>query len=95
MGWEIALIIWTVCAVTAWAIAHVKGAPDEVTWGVLGLLFGPFGVLAAIVVAKPGPPAEAAPVAAVPLGDACPKCGKRRVSAYQRCQGCAADLGVV
>jgi len=95
MDWTLAIILWTACAVAAWFIAHTKGAPDEVAWAVGGLLLGPIGVLGAIVLAKPAPPAEAAPVAAVPLGDPCPKCGKRRVSAYRRCQGCGADLGAV
>ena len=90
--WEIAILVWVACAVVAWAIAHVKGAPDEVTWGILGLLFGPFGVMAAIIVAKPAAPAGE-PAAAVAMGEACPKCGQRRTSAYVRCMKCGAELG--
>lgn len=91
--WEIAILVWVACAVVAWAIAHVKGAPDEVTWGVLGLLFGPFGVLGAIIAAKPAVAAPPAPAVAVAMGEACPKCGTRRTSAYVRCMKCGAELG--
>ena len=89
----LAIIIWTACAVVSWWIANTKGAPDAARWGVIGLLLGPLGVIMAIVAAKPAAPADPAPPASTPPGSLCPKCGKRRVSAFRYCQGCGADLG--
>ncbi len=53
---EFSILIWTICAVVAWWIAHTKGAPDAGTWAFVGLLLGPIGVLLAIAMAKPAKP---------------------------------------
>lgn len=91
--WMVPILIWTACAVVSWWIAQSKGASDAARWGVIGLLLGPIGVIWAIVAAKPAAVADPTPPAITPIGGSCPKCGKRRVSAFRYCQGCAADLG--
>ncbi len=56
----VAVIIWILCGIASFAIARGRGATNAGTWFVHGVLFGPFGVLAALIGVKralPQPPA--------------------------------------
>ena len=46
--------------VLAFMIARSKGAPNALTWGLLGVLFPLFGVIGAAIFAKPAVPAQLA-----------------------------------
>lgn len=47
MEWLIVLILWLVCGMLALQIANQRHAVNPMYWMVMGLLLGPFGVLAA------------------------------------------------
>lgn len=53
MDYSIILVIWIVCGIAALLIAQNRAATNAVTWFVVGVLFGPIGVLLAIIGAKP------------------------------------------
>lgn len=66
--WLIAAAIWLICAIGAYLIAGQKGDPNPGTWGIVGFLFGPFGLVAAAVFAKPPKSGT--------VGRICAHCGK-------------------
>ncbi len=68
---EIAMVVWAACGLIA---AYIAGEKDRSLggWFLIGVLFGPFGVLAAIVVGHGEP---------VPQGMrkvTCPRCSARQ-----------------
>ena len=98
MDYTVAAVVWFVCALAAYAIAKAKGAPNVGTWTLLGFFFGPFGVIGALIFAKPATITSAAPTAWVATpgvagGSAfCPNCGTQRVGAFQFCRSCGFDF---
>lgn len=49
---EVTILVWVVCGVASFAIAQSRGATNAVTWFFVGLLFGPIGVILAVVGSK-------------------------------------------
>jgi hypothetical protein len=58
---EITILVWIVCGIGAFLIAQNRGATNAPTWLLVGILFGPLGILLAAVGAK-GPGVAKAPV---------------------------------
>jgi RNA polymerase subunit RPABC4/transcription elongation factor Spt4 len=54
------IAIWLICGVLAAIVSSSKGR-NGCGWFVLGFLFGPLGLLAAVGMSKPAPPATAVP----------------------------------
>jgi hypothetical protein len=58
MDLSVVVILWIVSACVCWFIADSRDAPDPLTWAVIGVVFGPLGILLALVAAKPKAQAE-------------------------------------
>jgi uncharacterized membrane protein YhdT len=52
-GYEVYILIWIVCGISAFLIAQSKGAKNLGTWFLVGILLGPIGIIAAAFMAKP------------------------------------------
>lgn len=82
------LAIAAVCAFATGAIASSKGR-SGLGWGWVGALFGPIGVLAALVAAPAVTRVEPVDAEArIP----CPHCAEMIMPAARKCRFCGADL---
>lgn len=52
MDLSIYVVVWIVCGIASLLIAQNCGATNAVTWVFVGVLFGPIGVLLAVIGAK-------------------------------------------
>ena len=66
MGFEIYIVIWIVCGIGSYMIARDRGATNPLTWFLVGVLFGPSGIIFAAIGAKGR--GQAVPVSAEELG---------------------------
>jgi hypothetical protein len=78
------LFIWIMCGLAAMAIYRNKGRSGGLAL-LAGLLFGPFGVLLALLTPGPPPPPRARICSKCQKvsefqSDLCPKCGGKTVS---------------
>ena len=80
------LIIWVVCGLLALVVANGKGR-SGCGWGLLGFLFGPLGLLAAVGMPKVD---KAAPVAQDLRP--CPMCAEPIQKAAVKCRFCHSDV---
>jgi hypothetical protein len=55
VDWSAAILIWLICGVAAYAIAKDRGATNQLTWFLVGVVFGPLGVIAAFTIQRKGP----------------------------------------
>jgi hypothetical protein len=49
---ELTVLIWIVCGIGSFLIAQNRGATNAPTWFLVGIIFGPIGVLLAIIGAR-------------------------------------------
>jgi hypothetical protein len=62
MDYSIAVLIWIVCGVANVFIAQNRGATNLLAWFLVGILFGPIGIVLALIGAKPPKPVSGTPV---------------------------------
>jgi predicted amidophosphoribosyltransferase len=74
---ELVILIWIVCGLGAAVVASNRGA-DGCLWFVLGVLFGPFGLLFAFTAGQT---------------KTCPPCQSQIPAKATRCPKCQAELG--
>jgi len=55
---EITILIWIVCGIGSFLIAQNRHATNAPTWFLVGILFGPIGILLAAIGAKGPKPDE-------------------------------------
>lgn len=50
---EVTILVWIVCGIGSFLIAQSRGATNAPTWFLVGILFGPIGIILAAIGAKP------------------------------------------
>jgi hypothetical protein len=103
IDWTLAIVVWIVCGIASGWISQTRGASSPVEWFVIGVIFGPLGVLLAILFAKP-PAVPVAPVSAIPpaLSAAagqpgryqCPHCSRPIDGSTPFCPHCGGRLSM-
>ncbi len=62
MDYSIAILIWIVCGIANVLIAQNRGATNVISWFLVGVLFGPIGIVLALIGAKPPRAVSGTPV---------------------------------
>jgi hypothetical protein len=58
---EVTILVWIVCGIATFLIAQSRGATNAPTWLLVGIVFGPIGILLAVIGAK-APTAQTGPL---------------------------------
>lgn len=67
MNWPLIIAVWIVCGALSAIIAQSRRAGALTNWFLYGVLFGPFGVIYALVSAKPSPDSSHPQPQAIPV----------------------------
>lgn len=52
MNYEIAILVWIACGIGCFLIAQSRHATNAPTWFLVGIVFGPLGIVLAVIGAK-------------------------------------------